>query len=288
MSALNERLNDLELRKQQASKEVTYEMNKFQTYWKYIFKSKDEVRKDLENKIRPKYFEENKYLDLKHKLDATEYEIKLLRENEHEGLVIIACENKNAEFFNKIGYTKFKFIEKGNSSDVFFHIQQFPNHFGIRDRDFLTDREVQALKKAFPNYFILDYYCYENYLYHPENIAELILPNYDLKEYQKDIIAKKNSQRDYILSVFKNSRDSYQDLKWLKLKSQNVSNYQEIIDNLRSDEIEIFFKSFSMKECSKEFLSKYRLTEKILASTSWFKNQLSNIFISVSDSENYI
>lgn len=84
-----------------------------------------------------------------------------------------------------------------------------PTHFGLRDRDFLTDNEIKNLKKQYSNYLVLDYYCFENYLYHPDNISELQIKDFNRNWYVEELIKQKNSKYDSILLKLTNARNSY-------------------------------------------------------------------------------
>ena len=133
------------------------------------------------------------------------------------------------------------------------------------------------MQKQYSNYFILGYYCFENYLYHPDNLAELNLEDFNLTEYKSEIIRQKNSNRDKIISIYKKSRDSYEEFRIdaEKIKSKND---EQIFEYLKSDDIEIFFKAFSMKDFfEKSIIEKYNLTNDKLSSTNWFRSELSKI-----------
>jgi small GTP-binding protein len=191
---------------------------------------------------------------------------------------IIICENQNADLLNKINFSKTKFFPEKNSNDVFMKVKLHPDYYGLRDRDFLLDSEIERIKMLYPNFFILKYYCIENYLYHPSNIAELSLAKFNKEEYTKLIQAQKNENKSKIIANFKKSRDSYQEFKIDSEKIRNLKNEDEIINYLDSDNIEIFFKAFSMKDkFDKEYLEKYQLTTDELSNTKWFKNEINSI-----------
>lgn len=100
---------------------------------------------------------------------------------------IIICENKNDEYYNLLGIEDTLFIGRQNNREVFLMVKNDSNFYGIRDRDFLTQQEVNNLHNKFPNLYILQYYCFENYLYHPDNIAELNPPDFDKHTYIEEI-----------------------------------------------------------------------------------------------------
>ena len=80
------------------------------------------------------------------------------------------------------------------------------------------------------------------------------------------------------LSHFKNARNTYQEFKIDEEKLRDKQNEDVIMDYLKSDDIEVVLKSFSMKDqFSKKCLEIYKLGESQLASTQWFKNKMSEI-----------
>eukprot|EP01038_Epipyxis_sp_PR26KG_P004020 gene4020-5750_t len=182
---------------------------------------------------------------------------------------LVCCENSNSEFLKLLHLDNVRFYPERDSASVFIQIKTNPDRFGLRDRDFLTDIEVEKIKQKYPNYHILDYYCFENYLYHPENISELNLDNFNLENYTKEIIAQKNQNKDHIISIYKASRKSYQEFR---IESENLfvkANENDIITYLQSNEIEVFFKAFSMKDhFNKEIISKFQLKASELVATS--------------------
>lgn len=191
---------------------------------------------------------------------------------------IFICENQNATLFNTLGISKVSFIPENNSASVFIKIRSNEDYYGIRDRDFLLDSEISRIRKKYKNYFILDYYCFENYLYHPDNIEELGISGFNKEEYKADILRQKNEKKNTIISNFKSARRGYQEFKLPEEKLQDKSNEDRIIDYLESDDIEVFFKAFSAKDyLKKEYLSKLQITQDQLASTTWFRIKITRL-----------
>jgi hypothetical protein len=154
-----------------------------------------------------------------------------------------------------------------------------PHLCGLRDRDYLLDVEVAKLKKLYPNYFILEYYCFENYLFHPDNLESinqtLKLDGFSKPVYVNEIIEQKNSNKTKIILNLKKSRDSYQEFRIDAEKVRAKDKEDEIISNLESDNVEVFFKSFSMKDYyDKKYISRYGLKYNELADTKWFRNRM--------------
>lgn len=191
---------------------------------------------------------------------------------------IIVCENKNATLLNNLSIPNTNFFAEKDSNSVFIKISTNPDLFGLRDRDFLLDSEIIRIQKKFKHFFILKYYCIENYLYHPENIQVLNLDGFKKQEYIKDIIEQKNKKKNHIISIYKNSRKSYQEFKIESDKFCDKKNDSQIMDYLESDDLDIFFKAFSMKDhYNKTIIEKYQLTPTELADTTWFKAAINSI-----------
>jgi internalin A len=228
-----------------------------------------------------KRYETNEILNIRCELSLEEVPVygltsDIVKKTFNEDKIII-CENQNSELLNNINLPKVKFFPEKNSSSVFIKISVNSEYYGLRDRDFLIDSEIIKIRDRYKNYFILDYYCIENYLYHPDNIAELNLINFNKVEYLNEIIKQKNQNKSLIISIYKKSRDSYQEFRIDsdKFKKKDDS---EIIKYLESNDLEMFFKSFSMKDYfKKSYIEKYQLSTTELSETEWFKNKMINI-----------
>ena len=190
----------------------------------------------------------------------------------------VACENKNAELLKKLDLPNIIFFAERDSSTVFIKVKEKLDFYGLRDRDFLLDSEIEKIRKKYPNYFILEYYCFENYLYHPDNIQELNISGYNKETYIADVVNQKNEKKYEIISNYKNARKSYQEFKIEHENLQDKANEHLIMSYLESDEIEIFFKSFSMKtHFNKKIIEKYLLQETELSSTKWLRSKIENL-----------
>ncbi len=58
---------------------------------------------------------------------------------------VVLCENKNYELYSLMGLDDFIFTDVQNSNSVFLKIKRDKTLVGLRDRDFLTDGEIQNL-----------------------------------------------------------------------------------------------------------------------------------------------
>ena len=190
-----------------------------------------------------------------------------------KGKKLVVCENKNDEYYNLIGLPNTVFIGLRDSRDVFLNIKRDERYYSIRDRDFLSDKEITAIQKRYPRHRILLFYNFENYLYHPDNLAELNLPNFDKKAYAEEILRQKNENLHYILAVLDSSRKNYEEFRTDEnLRDKDI---KEIIDDFKSDDFNRFYKYYDMKkQFKKQFLEPFNLKKEDQVRTAWFKQQI--------------
>ncbi len=210
-----------------------------------------------------------------------------------KGNKIVACEGTNEIAFQALNLPNCIFIGRNgishqNNKGVFITVLKEPDLLGIRDRDFLTDSEIDELTNQYSNYKILKYYSYESYLYHPKNIEEALnnkgVFDFDSKDYIDEIRKQKNQKIDQILFSIEAARNTYEELKYDEKLKRDKKNKErnlrkmEIINSLRSDEFEEFYKYFNMKkEFDKKYLEKFHLHESELYLTNWFKSQIASV-----------
>ncbi len=211
----------------------------------------------------------------KHLVDIYEVAVpkSLLFEIFH-GKRIVVCENKDDEFYNLLELPDTIFVGLKDSRDVFLHIKRDNRFTSLRDRDFLSDTEIERIQKHFPKHRILHYYNFENYLYHPDNIAEVSLEGFDKTAYVQEIVKQKNERADgYIIPGLKSSRKTYEEFNTDEnLRDEDVAS---IVKDLQSPDFERFYKFFDMKtEFRRDYLKPFNLKKEVLASTKWFKNQI--------------
>ena len=111
----------------------------------------------------------------------------------------------------------------------------------------LTTAEIQKIQAEYPNHHILRYYDFENYIYHPQNIAEIAPEDFSKEVYVAEIVTQKNQKLSKrILPTLGASRQNYEEFKTHpKFKDKDVD---AIVADLESDELERFYKYFDMKE----------------------------------------
>ena len=191
------------------------------------------------------------------------------------GKRIVVCENKNDEYYNLLALPDTLFVGVKDSRDVFLHIKREPRYHSLRDRDFLSDTEIERIHRKYPNQHILVYYDFENYVYHPDNLAELKPLDFDKEAYLAEMTRQKNERAKYILATLASSRQTYQEFKTdEKLKDQSTD---AIADDLDSSDFERFYKFFDMKnqfKKDKKLLGFAIPEHKRLVQTTWFRQQI--------------
>ena len=196
-----------------------------------------------------------------------------------KGLKLVTVENQNDQFYNAaLGEKGYLFLPASNNREVFLTIKGDPRMLGLRDRDYLKFDEIDVIKKKFPNLKILHYYAFENYIYHPDNLAELKLPGYDRNAYIADIVLQKKDRLISIVDEIGTSRQTYVEFKeGIKMGEDR----KEITNALQSEDLETFYPFFNMKKFySRAFLTEFNLQIKDLVATEWFKNRIEKVLIS--------
>ncbi len=188
---------------------------------------------------------------------------------------LIFCENKNDKYYQSIGLENKLFIGVTDKNEVYYRTKNSPALFGLMDRDYLTDSEIEEMRQKVSNLFVLHYYNFENYLYHPENIHEL-LPDLNLEEYKAEITRQKKEQFNRILLGLKQAR-GYKILKDEKIEDQAAP--ETIAKALESDDFETFYPYFDMKSSNRQYLAKYNLSTSRLTQTKWFKTAISKALL---------
>jgi AAA15 family ATPase/GTPase len=213
----------------------------------------------------------------KNTLDVYEIAVpKKLLATIFSGKQIVICENQNDKYFNSLGLKNKIFVGVLNNNAVFVRVKEDANLYGLRDRDFLTNAEIERIEKHYPHYRILRFYNFENYIYHPDNLAELV-PNFDIIAYKNAIIHQKNEKADNIISNFKVARTTYLELKVDKIEDTKEG-INTIMTDLRSDDFDRFYRYFDMKnQFNKKGIEHLNLSKEALVSTVWFKDRMKEI-----------
>jgi AAA15 family ATPase/GTPase len=188
---------------------------------------------------------------------------------------LVVTENKNSALYNlALGEKSYLFLPANNNREVFLTIKGQNHLTGLRDRDFLRDDEITAIEKEFPNYKILRYYTFENYLYHPENLKELLGAAIDLEAYRQKITEQKNQHLLEIIGGIGTARTTYVEFKE-GIKNDGIITSH--IAALERNDFETFYPFFNMKNFDKSILNKHTYQQKDLVSTNWFRQQIESV-----------
>lgn len=199
-----------------------------------------------------------------------------------QGRKIIFSENTDAILYNNLNIDNVLFFVANDKTDV-FHKAKNHNHFGIIDRDYLSEDEIQQIKISYPFFFILPYYSIENLLYHPDNLKEyysLTNTTFSIEDYKSELTKIKNSEKDYLLTGILQARSGYPFFKENE-NSRELKVFREnsrgVVDLLKSDDFETFYKVFPAKDHGTTLKERQNLSKVELAKTTWFKTQVEQL-----------
>ncbi len=207
-----------------------------------------------------------------------------------DGMNIFFVENKDNHHYNSLGITKTIFVPEKNKQAVFFKAKN-SEFKGIIDRDFLSDKEIEELEKDYKNLKILRYYSIENYLYHPDNLAEYYNKknkSFDKEDYLKSLIAAKNEIKDRLIIKLMSTRTSYPfykevqqeknpKKKWYTNSNENTNFTEKIAELLNSDNLEDFYKVFPIKNNATQIPQRQNIPLSELTKTKWFEEQIKQL-----------
>lgn len=193
-----------------------------------------------------------------------------------KGYKLVVVENTNDEFYNlALGENGYLFLPANNNREVFLTIKEDVTKIGLRDRDYFRDDEIRNIQVKFPNLKILNLSTFENYIYHPDNIAELNIPEFNKDEYVNEIIKQKNERLLDVVAEIATSRTHYIEFKDCIKNDENI---KPIIQSLKSDNLLDFYHYFNMKKhFNKKYLTKFQYLVSDLSRTAWFKKEVLDI-----------
>ena len=199
-----------------------------------------------------------------------------------QGRKIIFSENTDTPFYNDLSLENVFFFVSNDKQDAFLKAK---NHkrYALTDRDYLSDKEIEALKSTYPFLYFLPYYSIENLLFHPDNLEEFYKSGkveFDKAGYINSFIETKNKEKISLVLGILQARSGYPFYKEnenaKKLKDFR-ENYKDIADMISSDDFETFYKIFPAKDYGKEIKERQNLSKSTLSKTKWFKHQIEKI-----------
>jgi hypothetical protein len=186
---------------------------------------------------------------------------------------LMLCENQNDKLYNAIRLADTVFIGRRDKIAVGIEVRANDRYYGLIDRDYLADDEIAWIRKEHPRLFVLGYYAIENYLYHPNNIAEFV-SGFDAQGYRDEIRRQKDGARDAILLGLQKTREGYELIKTLDRDRKRTAE-AAIARALKSDDFETFYPFFDMKsKFDRSALAPYQLSPETLARTKWLRAQI--------------
>ncbi len=204
---------------------------------------------------------------------------------------IIYCEGWNEAILNALWFNDVIFLWGQNKSWVFDSTKTkwLTLPFWIIDKDYLLVSECELIEDT-TNTIVLDYYCIENYLYHPDNIAEWKEKNwvsYNKSKYIKKISVQKNSW--WWWEINKYSVNSIREKYWSIMKHIKeitklsiIDSPDSIDDDLNENDFESIYKHIPMKKWKSKFTELTNIQDIDLAKTERFKSIIVNKLKSLS------
>jgi predicted ATPase len=223
--------------------------------------------------------------------NAEVYEIAVGKEflsSLFSGFDVYFVENKDKQKYALAELDRKIFVPENGRNGV-YHKVKSGQYLGIVDRDYLNDDDIAEIRKQYKNLWVLEYYCIENYLFHPDNLEEYNNSKgkpFDKAAYIKHILDLKNTQIKSIMLSLSLTRTSYPyfgepafnespNQNRFKNKGENIAQSEVISEMLSSDDFNIFYKVFSMKKAGLEELANIHSDD--LAKTTWFKTQIQQL-----------
>lgn len=196
-------------------------------------------------------------------------------------------ENKDKEYFATLGMENTVFVSSNNRNSV-YHKVRTSEFQGIIDRDFLTDEDIELIHQHYPRLCILLYYSIENYLYHPDNLAEFYKTahkEFDAALYRTQLTEAKESVKNSIIPTLMLKRTEYPFFgepehngntlqNRFKNKGENEQQAIAIGNYLNSNEFETFYKALPMKSYCTHLPQRQHIPKSELAQTQWFRAQI--------------
>lgn len=196
-------------------------------------------------------------------------------------------ENKDRAYYAELGMPDTVFISDHNRNSVYHKARTTPYH-GIADRDFLSDEDLELIRKHYRRLRILEYYSIENYLYHPENLAahwdSRGVP-FDIQRYTAELTEAKNQVSHLIIPSLSLRRTEYPYFgepefmgsplqNRFRNRQENTDQAVRIAQELSSDVFETFYKYLPMKSYCTQLTQRQHIPPHELARTAWFRSRI--------------
>ena len=191
------------------------------------------------------------------------------------GKRLIYCEGNDVGYFNSIGLNDTIFANGGNKFQVFVRARD-AQIAALMDRDHLTSEEISECRERLPMLRILPLYSIENFLFHPDNLAEVLGSAFDRAGYIAALCTEKNGVYDHLNFGIGKARDGYPQARDLSREDRQKfeERGREVPRLLKSDLFEEFYPLFPMKDFARQIPQRQNLSRQRLSHTAWFAAQM--------------
>jgi RecF/RecN/SMC N terminal domain len=195
---------------------------------------------------------------------------------------IVLVEGKDKRFLEHCNLPV-SFVQADNKQNAFLRAQQLSDEgiICLVDRDYITDDEQVKLLGQYPFLRMLETYCIENELYHPDNVLEATqhrgeafdIDAYrdawlvDLEHHRSDIVANVNAVRQTYGYFFPETAK----------RKAFIGAGGPIVDRLQSTRFDDFFPYLSAKTYGATAKSLVGISPEDLAKTTRFHNRIKQI-----------
>jgi len=195
-----------------------------------------------------------------------------------QGKTIIYCENEDMPVYNSLLLKDTIFFKAIDKNDAFQKAKNFTNDCLV-DRDYLTDLEITELRKTYEFLHLLPYYSIENLYYHPDNLAEYygsLGKPFDTNVYKEKLRQVRDEKMADISLGIAMARRSYQYYtgKHPNLRKVFEANSSAVLDMLKSDDFNTFYKVFPAKDYATTLPERQNVGAYELGKTTWFKKRI--------------
>ena len=190
---------------------------------------------------------------------------------------LIVCENKDARLYNAINLPDLLFIGARDKNSVVIQTRASDAFHGLIDRDFLGTEEIAEIRRRQANLNVLQYYALENYLYHPDNIAELNPAGHNDTAYREALNNHMATARDRLLVNLRGSRASYEVIQEFSREVKERA-IREIEQATSANDLETYYPFLDMKKNRPTaYLAGLNLKPTELASTRWMRDAIAGL-----------
>ncbi len=240
-------------------------------------------------------FDYPKALSPEPKDNAEVYEIAVSKEilpSLFRNYKIYCVENTDRYIYSALNIANTLFVQENGKQGVYHKVKN-GEFYGIIDRDFLSDNDIEEIEKRYSTLKVLEYYSIENYLFHPDNLLEYYTTHqevFDRSAHLNNLSSEKNKLIEELIRKLAITRTAYpffkepehnnsKNQKRFTNSSENLEQVAVIEKYLKSDLFADYYKVFPMKDYGTTIKERQNLSKVELAKTSWFKKQIEQLLL---------